>query len=156
MKGRPANPRAIAAMVRANKGKQLSPKQRAAISARFKGKAAHPNIAAAHKGKHGFGRGARDNPNHHRSKHWVIRDNRGVIHEFDNLESWCRANEWRFQPNTRPDISRPLWRQASMGIVKLNASRGKSQSYHGWTLVSVVERQEQGAPDLLGRRGNHD
>jgi hypothetical protein len=109
------------------------------------------------KGKHGFGRMARDSVNHHEAKHWIIRDNRGVIHECDNLQSWCRANEWRFLPDARPESKAPLSKRAFVGIAQLGCVNGKACSWNGWTLVSVVERQEQGAPDLMDREElNHN
>jgi len=120
-----------------------------------KGKKPHPNAIAGSiarmKGGHGVGRGARDNLNHHEAKHWIIRDNRGVIHECDNLQSWCRANEWRFLPDSRPESRSPIWRRALIGMSSLGCTSGRSCSWNGWTLVSVVERQEQGAPDLMDR-----
>jgi len=137
------------------KGRPCSDVAKVKISAAKKGKPCHPNAIAASiartKGKHGFGRNARDNPSHQGSLHWIIRDNRGVIHKCDNLHSWCRHNEWRFLPDMRPQSKTPLPQRASDGISKMGRSSGKVCSWHGWTLVSVVERQEQGAPDLMDR-----
>lgn len=103
-------------------------------------------------GTHGFGRGARDRPDHCKALHWIVRDARGFIHEFDNLQSWARANEWRFLPDDRPQSKLPLWRRAVGGINNTQRTDRKGQHHwKGWTLVSVLERKEQGAPDLLAR-----
>jgi len=110
------------------------------------------SIAKALTGTHGFGRDARDRPDHHKALHWIIRDPRGVIHEFDNLQSWCRANEHRFLPDERPMSKLALWQRAVGGFNNLQRTDGKAgHQWRGWTLVSVMERKELGAPDLLGR-----
>jgi hypothetical protein len=151
MRGRRPPDTCMAASIAARKGKPHSKSARDKISASKKGAPHHPNTLAATKGKHGFGRAARDNPNHHCALHWIIRDNRGVIHECDNLRAWCRSNEWRFLPDMRPWSKMPLHARASHGVSRLGQANGKVCSWHGWTLVSVVERQEQGAPDLMDR-----
>lgn len=110
------------------------------------------SISEKRKGTHNFGRAARDRLDHFNALHWIVRDNRGVIHEFDNLHSWCRANEWRFLPDDRPNSKLKLWQRAVSGFNGQQRTDGKGQhQWKGWTLVSVLERKQQGAPDLLAR-----
>lgn len=110
------------------------------------------SISEQRKGTHNFGRAARDRLDHFNALHWIVRDNRGVIHEFDNLQSWCRANEWRFLPDDRPSSKLKLWQRAVSGFNGQQRTDRKGQhQWKGWTLVSVLERKQQGAPDLLAR-----
>ncbi len=111
------------------------------------------SISAQRKGCHNYGRAARDRLDHFNALHWIVRDPRGIIHEFDNLQSWCRANEWRFMPDDRPESKLKLWQRAVSGFNNQQRTDKKgSHQWKGWTLVSVLEREEMGAPDLLGRQ----
>jgi hypothetical protein len=115
------------------------------------------SISDQRKGTHNFGRAARDRLDHFNALHWIVRDNRGVIHEFDNLQSWCRANEWRFQPDDRPKSKLKLWQRAVGGFNNQQRTDKKGQhQWKGWTLVSVLERRQQCAPDLLARHFSVD
>lgn len=151
------------AISRANTGRKLSEAHRLASSKQwFTGpknlepeieKRRRKGISEARKGCHNYGRAARDRLDHFNALHWIIRDTRGVIHEFDNLQSWCRANEWRFLPDARPKSKLPLWFRAVSGFNNQQRMDGKAtHQWRGWTLVSVLERKEQGAPDLLERK----
>lgn len=105
-------------------------------------------------GTHGFGRGAKDRLDHWKALHWVVRDSRGVIHEFDNLQAWCRKNEHRFLPDTFQNAKLPLWKRAVGGFNDMQRTDKKgTHQWKGWTLVSVKERETIGAPDLLDRHG---
>lgn len=110
-------------------------------------------ISKARTGTHGSGRSARDRPDHFRALHWIVRDSRGVLHEFDNLQSWSRANEWRFLPDKRPASKLPLWKRAVGGFNGMQRLDGKGlHQWNGWTLVSVKELEIKGAPDPLNRK----
>ncbi len=110
------------------------------------------SISEQRKGTHNFGRAARDRLDHCKALHWIIRCPNGIIYEFDNLQSWCRANEWRFMPDANPQSKLPLWRRAVGGFNNQQRCDDKaSHHWRGWTLVSVLERKEQGAPDLMNR-----
>lgn len=110
------------------------------------------SISEQRKGTHNFGRAARDRLDHCKALHWIVRDSRGVVHEFDNLHAWCRANEWRFLPDACPNSKLKLWQRAVGGFNGQQRTDGKGQSqWQGWTLVSVLERKQRGAPDLLER-----
>jgi hypothetical protein len=113
-------------------------------------------ISKARTGTHGFGRTSRDRPDHCKALHWIVRDSRGVVLEFDNLQSWCRQNEWRFLPDDRPMSKLKLWQRAVGGFNNMQRTDRKGQhQWKGWTLVSVIERKDVGAPDLLGRVPGH-
>ena len=109
-------------------------------------------ISKAMTGTHGFGRGARDNPKHHHARHWLVRDPSGVVFEFDNLASWCRANEWRFL-DEHPEARLPLWKRAVLGFNGLQRTDGKAgHHWRGWTLVGNFELEQDGsASDTLER-----
>lgn len=99
-----------------------------------------------------YGRAARDRIDHCKAHHWIIRDNKGILYEFNNLKSWCRKNEEKFLPDEFPDSKLPLWRRAYGGFNNMQRTdRRAAHSWKGWTLVSVIERKEIGAPDLLAR-----
>lgn len=143
-------------------GRKLSPEHRAKAAANgFKGpqfltaeqqKRRNESISKQRKGTHNFGRAARDRLDHFNALHWIVRDNRGVIHEFDNLQSWARANEHRFLPDDRPESKLALWKRAVGGFNNMQRTdRKASHQWKGWTLVSVLERRQQCAPDLLAR-----
>jgi hypothetical protein len=87
-----------------------------------------------------------------RALHWIIRDPIGIIYEFDNLAKWCRQNESRFLPDERPESKLRLHKRAQLGFNGMQRKDHKGQTaWKGWTLVSVIERKTQGAPDLLQR-----
>jgi hypothetical protein len=110
-------------------------------------------ISQARLGCHNYGRAARDRLDHFQAKHWMVRDPAGIIFEFDNLQAWCRANEWRFQPDDYPQSKRPLWHRAALGFgSQMRTDKKGCHHWKGWTLVSVEERKELGAPDLLNRK----
>jgi hypothetical protein len=109
-------------------------------------------ISEQRKGCHNYGRAARDRKDHFNALHWIIRDPKGVTHEFDNLQSWCRANEWRFLPDAWPESKLPLWRRAVGGFNNQQRTDRKGQHHwRGWVLVSVLEQEEEGMPDMLAR-----
>lgn len=153
-------PKEVGAKISAAKaGKKQSPEHRAKSSA---GWLSGPQnllpeaeekrrraISLQRTGTQGYGRTARDNPQHYRAKYWIIRDPGGRIHEFNNLQSWCRKNEELFRPDDRPESKLPLWRRAVSGFNGIR--RGELCSWKGWLLVSMEERKTLGAPDLLGR-----
>lgn len=113
------------------------------------------SISLQRRGTHGYGRSKRDNPLHAKAKHWIIRDPVGRIHEFDNLQAWCRANEKLFEPDDYPAANLQLWRRAVGGFNDMQRPDNKGiHAWKGWTLVSVTERETLGAPDLLGRNEN--
>lgn len=98
-------------------------------------------ISRSRLGCHGYGLSARDRKDHHAAKHWRIRSPRGEHFEFDNLQSWCRANEWRFC-DKHPESKLPLWRRAVGGFNDQQATRNPSCSWYGWTLVAKQQREE--------------
>lgn len=109
-------------------------------------------IAKQRIGCHNYGRAARDRLDHFNAKHWVIRSPEGITYEFDNLQSWCRANESLFLPDDHPGAKLPLWHRAVSGFNGMIRRDAKAQhAWKGWTLVSSIERHAQGAPDLLKR-----
>jgi hypothetical protein len=160
LRGRVRPPEECAAISKALTGRKLSEETKAKIP-KLKGpqfltaeqeRKRRASISVQRKGTHGYGRAARDNPAHFNALHWIVRDSRGVIHEFDNLQSWCRTNEWRFEPDDRPSSKLPLWRRAIGGFNNMQRTdRKASHQWKGWTLVSVLERKQHGAPDLLAR-----
>jgi hypothetical protein len=93
-------------------------------------------ISKQRKGTHGYGRAARDNPEHSSAKYWVILSPDGVEYEFNNLESWCRNNEHLFE-DRRPYSKLPLWRGAQLGINGLMRTDGKEAlSWYDWRVVT--------------------
>lgn len=77
-------------------------------------------------GSGGHGRMHIGRPDHVFALHWVIESPEGERFEFDNLNEWCRKNEWRFDPE--PPAKRPLWERASRGM------SGKPQ-WKGWRVI---------------------
>jgi hypothetical protein len=110
-------------------------------------------ISLAITGTHGFGRGAKDAPNHAKAHHWILRSPLGTIYEFDNLQSWARKNESLFLPDDYPDATLPLWKRFVSGINNQQRKDKKATtSWRGWTMVSNIEQKQMGCPDLLNRK----
>ena len=134
-----------------SKGQVGAPERLRELSAESEAKR-RKSISEQRVGCHNYGRAARDRLDHFNALHWIVRDNRGVIHEFDNLQSWARANEHRFLPDDRSESKLPLWLRAVGGFNDMQRTDGKgSHQWKGWTLVSVLERKVTGAPDLMSR-----
>jgi len=102
-------------------------------------------VAQSKIGTHGFGRAARDNPNHALAKEWEIRSPRGEYFRIKNLQSWCRQNEHRFHDD-RPESKMPLWKRAYGGLREMQRKDRPTCSWHGWTLVA----SEQFERDVFG------
>lgn len=110
------------------------------------------NLSAATKGIPKNGEARIDNPNHARAIHWIVRAPNGELFEFDNLQSWCRKNEEKFLPDDYPNATTPLWLRAAYGFNNQKRTDRKGQTHwKGWTLVSNVEKETFGCPDLLSR-----
>ena len=158
LKGRKLSPehRAVAVANLRQSGSGFKPGQRPALSPEAEErrlKNAAEALRARMSGSHGFGRAARDRKDHCKAMHWIVRAPNGVIYEFDNLQSWARANVSLLLPDMAPASKLPLWYRFVLGMNNLQRTDGKGgHSWRGWTLVSVMERREQGAPDLINRK----
>ena len=168
------SPELIEKRIRHLRGRKHSAEQNAAASRRMTGRklkpetiaklrAMYPNgivpllspeseerrahsISVQRTGTHGYGRSARDNPQHFNALHWVVRDPVGRIYEFENSQAWARKNETLFMPDDHPDSKLPLWRRFVSGLNGMQRTDKKGQhSWRGWVLVSVIEREVIGA-----------
>ncbi len=75
------------------------------------------------------------------SKHWLLKSDRNVFYEFDNLSQWVRDNSELFDPE---DVQ---WKpsenscKATRGLSSLRPTRKKPEAtWKGWTWVSITER----------------
>lgn len=161
LRGRKLSPERCAEISKSLTGRKLSETHRLAVikslvlvpdlSPEAEARRRH-SISVQRTGTHGYGRTARDNLNHSKALHWIVRDPFGRIFEFNNADSWARKHENLFLPDDRPESRLPLCRRFISGLHGMQRTDRKGQhSWKGWTLVSVTECEVSGAPDLLGR-----
>lgn len=93
-----------------------------------------------------------EGPSNHLAKTWEIRSPNGIIYRFKNLSWWIKQNIHLFASIDDSLLKTPLrWRVRS-GLNGLTCKAEKMcGSYHGWTVVSVIEKQNE-RNDLLDRK----
>jgi len=92
-----------------------------------------------------------EGPDNHLAKIWEFRDPQGVTHRFVNLHWWVKQNIHLFSYLDNPGFKSTFLHRVRSGLSGLVAKRTRAcGSWYGWTVVSVVEKQND-RNDLLDR-----